>query len=95
MRLGGKWQLQRRAGTPTCFAPSCTAHSVLARAPSRVLFSCVLWRAEWLFGGAQGAPKRLGGTALKASALPTCAFPHVLSHLTRWVGCRLKFRACI
>ena len=62
---------------------------------SRVSFAWVLRRAEWLFGGAQGAPKRLGGTALKASALPTCAFPHVLSHLTRWVGCRLKFRACI
>ena len=31
VRLGGRWHLQRRPGNPTCFAPSCTAHSVLAR----------------------------------------------------------------
>ena len=94
VRLGGRWHLQRRPGNPTCFAPSCAAHSVLALAPSRVSVRGCCGGVGRLFGGAQGAPKRLGGTALKASALPTCAFPHVLSHLIRWVGCRLKFRAC-
>ena len=32
VRLGGRWHLQRRSGNPTCFAPSCAAHSALARA---------------------------------------------------------------
>ena len=32
VRLGGRWHLQRRPGSPTCFAPSCAAHSALARA---------------------------------------------------------------
>ena len=45
VRLGGRLQLQRRPGNPTCFAPPCTAHSVLARAPSRVSFARVPLRA--------------------------------------------------
>ena len=54
-RLGGRWHLQRRPGNPTCFAPSCAAHSPLARAPSRRVFAWVLWwagRALWRSAGA-------------------------------------------
>ena len=64
VRLGGRWHLQRRPGNPTCFAPSCAAHSALARAPSCASFVRLLWRgseglgAAWVLGVVGGNQRR-------------------------------------
>ena len=54
VRLGGRWHLQRRPGNPTCFAPSCAAHSVLACALLTGVLSGCGGGVGGLFGGARG-----------------------------------------
>ena len=79
VRLGGRWQLQRSPCNPTCFAPSCTTHSALARALlAPCLRECFVglralaWapRVSVRLGGGWHLQRRLGNPT---SFAPSCA----------------------
>ena len=85
VRLGGRWHLERRPGNPTCFAPSCAVHSVLALALLASCLSGCCGGLRALFDGARGLGV-LGGnqrrpTLCVVATTAACALMRIANRL--------------